>query len=132
MTNTLAIAAFVLLLALVPGARSAAPSVAQTESRYLIAFVKDSGCAFYRNGTEYDAGRAASHLQDKYSAVELTGEIATAEVFIERVATRSSLTGRPYEVSCGGHARITVARWLRDALVRYRENGASRDSRDAR
>jgi hypothetical protein len=132
MTKTLAIGALILLLALVPGARSAAPSVAQTESRYLIAFVKDSGCAFYRNGTEYDAGRAASHLQDKFAAVEMTGEITTAEVFIEKVATRSNLTGRPYEVSCSGQARIAVAQWLRDALVRYRENGASRDSRDAR
>jgi hypothetical protein len=122
------VASFALLLS----AGAAPPTTALAETRYLIEFVEGSGCEFYRNGTRYDAARAGSHLRDKYTAVAAAGEIGTAEVFIEKVASRSSLTGRPYEVSCAGHERVLVADWLREELYRYRMKGASRDSRDAR
>ena len=123
--------AVALWLALLSGAGAQSPSVAQVETGYLVGLVEASGCTFIRNGMAYDAVRAAAHLREKSAMVAATGAIGTTEAFIERVATRSSLTGRLYEVSCVGHERVATAGWLREALARYRASGASRASRDA-
>jgi hypothetical protein len=109
---------------------AAPPSTAQVETDYLLRFVERSGCEFYRNGAAYDAVRAASHLRDKYAALKASGQVTTAEAFIDQVASRSSITGRPYEVLCPGHARVETAQWLRDALGSYRISGPSRETRD--
>ena len=105
---------------------AASPSEQQREVHYLLEFIEGSGCEFYRNGTAYDAVRAAAHLRDKYLALDATGGIPTAEAFIDRIASRSSLTGRNYEVRCAGQDRMWTAPWLREALARLRGNGAPR------
>jgi hypothetical protein len=127
-----ALGAVALLFMLLPGAKASGPPAVQEEAAYLIVFVEGSGCAFYRNGTAYDSVRAAAHLRQKYAAVDVTGAIKSAEMFIDKVASRSSMTGWPYEVVCTGHPRIAVADWLREALARFRASEASREPRDAR
>jgi hypothetical protein len=123
--SSLPAAAFGLVaaLALLSGA-SAAPPAAEAEIAYLLRFVEQSGCEFYRNGDWYDSGRAAAHLRDKYAALAARGEVASAEEFIDRVATRSILSGRPYEVRCDGGGVVAAAQWLREALLRYRTTTA--------
>ena len=118
-----AVAAF---LVLSPQARAEAPSTAAEEAAYLIGVVEASGCAFFRNGMRYDAARAAAHLREKYALVATGGAIATGEMFIEKVATKSAFTGLSYEIDCPGHARVTVAFWLSDALARHRAKEAPR------
>ncbi|HLZ99737.1 MAG TPA: DUF5329 domain-containing protein [Steroidobacteraceae bacterium] len=120
------------LLALGYGTAAAAPSVAQVEIDYLLGFVEQSNCEFYRNGSSYDAAQAGSHLREKYAALAAAGRILTGDEFIDKVASRSSLSGRPYEVKCTGHARMSTAPWLREALMRFRTMGAPRELRDAR
>src|SRR5450631_1524586 len=51
-------------------------------------------------------------------------QIITAEDFIENAATRSSLSGQPYEVRCDGGEAMTSNRWLHDELTRYRTPGS--------
>lgn len=98
---------------------SAAPlPSAQGEIDHLFGYVAVSHCAFQRNGNWYDAQRALAHLRSKYEFVK--SSIDTAEEFIEKAATRSSLSGRPYEVSCGAAAPVSSAQWLRVELYRYR------------
>ena len=126
------ILAIVALLALGFGTAAAEPPVAQVEIDYLLGFIEGSGCAFYRNGSRYDAMQAGSHLREKYAALAAADRIATSDVFIDKVASQSSLTGRPYEVECAGHGRMLTAPWLRAALARFRTEGAPRDLRDAR
>jgi Family of unknown function (DUF5329) len=113
-----------LALALVTVASAAPPAIAQTEINYLLGFVVSSGCQFYRNGSWYDSKKAQAHLRDKYQMLAAADQINTAEDFIEKAATKSSLSGRPYEVRCGGGETVTSNQWLRDALARYRTYGA--------
>jgi hypothetical protein len=47
---------------------------------------------FLRNGNEYNAADAAKHMQAKYDYFKK--ELATAEDFIERCASRSEMTGQ--------------------------------------
>ena len=89
-------------LAVFPALRAAPPPIAQAEISYLLDFVEHSGCQFYRNGTWYDSKRAQAHLRDKYELLAAADRISTAEDFIEKAATKSGLSGRPYQVRCRG------------------------------
>jgi len=113
-------------LALLPVARAAPPAIAQTEIRYLLGFIEGSGCEFYRNGSWYDSKQAQAHLRYKYEMLEAEDRIHTAEDFIEKAATQSSLSGRPYQVRCRGGEAVTSNQWLREVLARYRAHTALR------
>jgi len=107
-------------LLLVPVARAEPAAKVQTEVNFLLGFVEGSGCEFYRNGTWHDSKAAEAHLRDKYKYLVASNLINTAEEFIERAATESSFSGKPYEVRCSGHATITSNQWLRKELARIR------------
>jgi hypothetical protein len=111
-------------LAFLTVASAAPPAIAQTEINYLLGFIESSGCEFYRNGSWYDSKRAQAHLRDKYQILAAADQISTAEDFIEKAATKSSLSSLPYQVRCGGGEAVTSNRWLRDVLTRYRTYGA--------
>lgn len=101
---------------------SAAPlAIAQTEIEYLLGYIEKSGCEFNRNGSWYDAKSARAHLGRKYEFLRARDQIKTAEDFIEKAATKSSISGRAYEVRCGGETAMSNP-WLRDALAHYRAN----------
>ena len=112
----------VLALALAPVARAVPPAIAQTEINYLLGFIENSACQFFRNGSWYDGRRAAAHLRDKYEMLATADRIHTAEDFIEDAATKSSLSGQPYQVRCGGDEAIATNQWLHEILTRYRAN----------
>lgn len=63
---------------------------------YLINEVSHSPYQFVRNGSIYDAKRAARHLRFKYS--KAIHHKPTARDFIEKIASGSFLTGQPYYV----------------------------------
>ncbi len=101
----------------VPVAASAAPTPkAQREIDGLIAALGDSGCEFERNGTWHNAKTARAHLQKKYDYLRKRGLADTAESFIERGASKSSMSGRPYRVRCPGKAVDTAAYWFEQRL----------------
>ena len=80
----------------------------------LIAAVESSGVTFIRNGTPHDSAEAARHLRKKWKYAG--GRDLTAEQFIERLASRSSLTGRPYEVGLADGTTRPAGDWLRAKL----------------
>jgi hypothetical protein len=89
----------------------------QAEIEHLLGFVASSGCTFHRNGADHDAADAADHLRLKYRR---GGKyVNSAEQFIDRLASESSWTGKPYTVTCEGRTRPT-AEWLHQALEAYR------------
>ena len=99
----------------------AAPSQdVQAEVSSLLASIEASGCTFYRNGTWHESKAAADHLRVKFDYLAARGLIATTEDFIERAATRSSLSGQPYEVKCGDASAVTSSQWLHDKLAQLR------------
>jgi hypothetical protein len=105
-------------------AHAAPTPTALAEVNYLLAYVGKSGCEFYRNGTWYDSRAADGHLRYKFAVLAAHDQIETAEDFIEKAATKSSLSGRAYKVRCTGSAELKSSQWLREALTRYRLNGA--------
>jgi hypothetical protein len=107
-------------LLLMPLAAFAQTPAARTEIAGLIAALDGSGCRFERNGTWYGAAEAKAHLQRKYDWLNKRGLAATPELFIERAASRSSVSGRAYRVRCPGQADRASADWFRDRLQRQR------------
>lgn len=100
---------------------SAAPTAkAQREIDGLIAALGDSGCEFERNGSWHDAKAARAHLQKKYDYLRKRGMADTAESFIERGASKSSMSGKPYRVRCPGKAVDTAAHWFEQRLKTLR------------
>jgi len=115
------------LLAILPlMSQAAPPPAARQEIAHLIGYLTASGCSFQRNGTWHDATQAAKHLQRKYDYLLKRDLVASGEDFIARAATESSLTGKPYQVRCGGNAPVASAAWLKAELAKYR---AARPSR---
>lgn len=107
-----------------PQAAAATPATAQSEITRLLAFVESSSCLFNRNGTWYEPAQAAAHLRDKFEMLSTYGQIDTAEDFIDKAATASSVSGKAYEVRCGTGPQLPSRQWLYDALNRIRACGA--------
>jgi hypothetical protein len=101
-------------------ATASSPTAAQVEVEHLLSAVAGSGCEFYRNGEWFDSQKASEHLRYKYTALVALGRFVTATDFIEKAATKSSLSGRPYLIRCTGGAPVPTNQWLREALERYR------------
>jgi len=113
--------ALIMALNMLSAAHAAAPAGAQIEITHLLGLIEQSGCEFFRNGTWYNAQRAQAHLRAKYDALAASDQIKTAEDFIEKAASKSSLSGLSYQIRCGG-APMTTKEWFDAALVRYRNN----------
>jgi len=92
------------------------------EVQYLLQFVADSGCTFTRNGSDHDSVDAADHLRLKYDKGRRYA--GSAEDFIDRLASESSWTGKPYTVNCDGKVENSGA-WLHRALEQYRGTDVS-------
>ena len=100
---------------------SAAPSAAtQREISGLMQALESSGCRFQRNGTWYDAVAARGHLQRKYDYLLKRDMVDSSEQFIERAASRSSMSGKAYKVSCAGTPEQDASAWFLQQLRRLR------------
>jgi hypothetical protein len=98
MTRTLATGvglALVLLTTRIPASAQEKPTTEKQKIEALIKHVEEMKDAkFVRNGTEYDAKAAAKFLRGKWEANAAT--IKTAKDFIEKAASVSTTTGKPY------------------------------------
>ncbi len=91
-----------------------ADTAADEEIRALIQAVTDSGCEFNRNGSLHSAEAAAEHLELKYSRGKRYAN--SAEAFIERLASKSSWSGKPYQMICDGEVQ-PAGDWLTSTLA---------------
>jgi len=105
-------------------AKGSPPPNVQTEIEYLLEYMETSGCSFYRNGSWYEGVRARAHLRAKYDYLTARQLIGTAEDFIDKAATKSSVSGKPYKIRCGDGVEVESGPWLRQALAQYRASGA--------
>ena len=90
------------------------------EIEFLLSFVASSDCVFLRNGKEYQGLQASEHLAKKYNYAK--SRIKTPEDFIAKIASRSSMSKKPYHIRCEGKELLTE-KWLTDALISHRETG---------
>ena len=114
-----------LLSATGPALAEGADATTRHEISYLLGYLGSSSCRFNRNGTWHGAGRAVAHLNRKYEYLLRKDLVRTAEEFIQRAASQSSTSGKPYTVKCGNGPEVPSGEWFGDALRRYRE-GAPR------
>ena len=72
---------------------------------------------FVRNGKAYDPATAAKFLRGKWE--RQAKEIVTTGDFIDRIATRSSTTGRVYLVRYADGREVPVAEFLRRIMAAH-------------
>jgi hypothetical protein len=115
-------AAILLLLCAWPLAavRAEPPSPMQGEVDYLLSHVETSGCSFYRNGSWYDGSQAKAHLRTKYDYLVARHLITSADEFIDKGASSSSFSGKPYKIKCGTSAEVASGPWFHEVLRRFR------------
>ena len=95
---------------------------AEKEILHLFDYLEKSNCEFNRNGIWYSPQEAAKHLERKYHWLLKKGLVNTAEQFIDRAASRSSMSGEPYWVRCGDSEPIKSSDWFTEELRRFRES----------
>ena len=77
----------------------------------LLAFIRTSDVRFIRSGREYSPAAGADHLRSK---LEKAGDrVKTVDDFIEGIASRSYLTGKPYLVKFPDGRTQPTGDWLR-------------------
>ena len=104
------------LMALQAVAAAPAPHE-QTRIEKLIRFVEThKDVKFIRNGTEYSCADAGKFLRGKLES--MGKEVTTAREFIERIASKSSMSGKPYEVKFADGRTMPVAQLLTEELKR--------------
>lgn len=91
---------------------------ASSEIAALLNAVKNSGYVYYRNEKSYSSQEAFDFFSLKAKHFSKDG-IETAENFIDEIATRSSQSGRPYEVEIEGQ-RINLSDYLYSELKKIR------------
>jgi hypothetical protein len=80
----------------------------------LLDAVGSSEVVFIRNGKEYEGQEAAAHLRRKLDHAD--GRVRTAEQFIEHIASKSSMSGKPYQVRLPDGRTVDNAVWLKERL----------------
>ena len=112
------------LLAFGIGSAFARDPLEQRKIDYLIDSVAQlRDVTFVRNGSGYDARRAADHMRLK---LRNAGErVKTAEDFITCCATGSSVSGQPYTLKFSDGRVIPSAEFLRGRLAEFPEKAAS-------
>lgn len=100
--------------------------------QFLIESIRSlSGAVFIRNGEEHEPAQAAEHLAMKLQRAKNSwfappAEDWTAEMFIEKLASRSSLSGNAYQIRFTDGSVVGAADWLKQRLADYDAGELSR------
>jgi hypothetical protein len=87
---------------------------------YLLDELVKSKLIFIRNGDSYSAQEAKAHMEKK---LEYGGNrITNVDQFITYIATKSSISGKPYYVQFPDGKKIESSVWLRDKLKKLEES----------
>ena len=89
------------------------------EIDYLISSVGRGGCTFIRNGNRLSGRNARAHLQSKTR--RNAHVIDSTEAFIEKIASKSATSGKPYLISCKGESQQNAGEWFAVLLAQRRE-----------
>lgn len=89
------------------------------EIQHLLQFIEHSHCIYQRNNHDYTGQEAVAHIQKKYDYFK--DDIQTTEDFIELSATKSTMSGKFYNVQCPNKKAMTSKQWLLDELASFRQ-----------
>jgi len=114
-------AASLVLIATIASA-SSEPAISPAERakiEQLITVVENlSGAHFIRNGKAYDSSTAAKFLRLKWKDREAS--VHNAGDFIDKIATRSSMSGRPYLIRFDDGRELSTAAFFRAELAKLK------------
>jgi hypothetical protein len=108
-------------------AEAGTPPEEKARIDYLLDRVSNSPYNFLRNGSRYTGIQAKGHFEWKYSLNR--GQIKTAEDFINKVATRSKISGQSYLMEHPDGRRYLLRDLLITELERF--NRALKEEREA-
>lgn len=100
------------------------PAAQKGEVHHLLKYVELSNCIIERNGSRHAGKEAVDHIRKKYDYFR--DKIKSTEDFIDYAAAKSTMSGKPYHVSCAGAPIVSAKAWLLEELRSYR---AQRDAR---
>lgn len=100
------------------GAHADVPPGQEAEVEHLIAYLENSNCNMVRNGKTHSGEGGGKHVRRKYEYFR--DDISSTEAFIELSATKSTMSGKPYEVHCPGEPPRDSADWMLEELDVYR------------
>ena len=108
-------------------AAPAAEDVLAAEVEHLLTYVEESKVEFIRNGKAYSNEDALKHMNAK--ADHFKKKIKSAEDFVHYAATKSLVSGKPYQVKTPGpDGKVyACADWLLAELARYREQSGGKN-----
>jgi hypothetical protein len=116
-------ALFALLLGAAAALAQATPSASEQKliDTLILRVSNMKTMTFMRNGDEHNAANAAKHMQAKFD--HFKDEIVTAEDFIDRCASRSEVTGKPYQVKLSNGVVKDAKEFLTAELHTLRKGG---------
>ena len=94
----------------------AAPKAEEQKIEALIDHVRqlDGKAVFIRNGDEHSAKDAAEHMARKRKSAG--DDVKTAKAFIAECASKSSLSGKPYQIRFKDGKTVTAEAYLTEQL----------------
>lgn len=95
-------------------AHALSPNEEARISAMLDALERQTDMIFIRNGSEHSAAQAAAHLRLKLDKTR--NRLESAEQFIDKVASSSSMSGKPYMVRLPGKPEETANSFLHRLL----------------
>ena len=98
-----------------------APTLADSmneEIDYLISSVGKGGCTFIRNGNRLTGEDARMRLKSKRR--RNAHIIDSTEEFIEKIASQSATSGKPYLIRCKGENQQNAGEWFTALLAQRR------------
>ena len=90
------------------------------EIDHLLVTVETSDCIFIRNGREHSASVAKDHLALKRRRGKRFYD--NADEFIDRIASKSSWSGKPYAIRCEDGVAESAESWFSRVLAEYRQS----------
>ncbi len=98
----------------------------------LLGLVEHSGCSFMRNGSWHSAVDARKMLEHKLNdAMRDPTNLPSAEHFIAKLASRSSMSGKPYQVKCADAKTVESGPWLMNKLTELRASAPHKPATSA-
>lgn len=123
--------AFVLLMLVSWSGFANQSEIEQKKIEALLEAIRASDVTFIRNGKEHTSEKAFKHLQRKLKSAQRSWFAPpkkewTAKLFIEKVASGSSLSGKPYLVRTKEGKTAEAQLWLLERLKEL-EGGKAQD-----
>jgi hypothetical protein len=98
--------------------RADVPKDQLPEVEHLLAYLETSECEMVRNGRSHNGEEAVKHVRRKYEYYR--DDISSTEDFIRLSASRSTMSGKPYQVHCPGQPAMNSQDWLLTELSVFR------------